>query len=181
MKIKFKQFVGQSSTFWDKKVGGQPPEFRTIQLVLSLSFCIMQYKTIIANRPSIFPIQFSGKGVTDSQLHELLEAGNWTPTHRRTEPWRFKVFRGEKKTGLGRFLVEAYTNTTPKFLKRKTQAITDKIKLSDAVVLICMKRDEKESVPEWEEIAATAMAVQKFMVNCNRNGSGRVLEHASIR
>ena len=129
-------------------------------------------KTIIANRRSIFPIQFSGKGVTDSQLHELLEAANWAPTHRRTEPWRFKVFRGEKKTGLGRFLADAYTNTTQKFSKRKSQAITDKIKLSDAVVLICMKRDEKESVPEWEEIAATAMAVQNLWLTATEMGLG---------
>ena len=44
--------------------------------------------------------------------------------------------------------------------------------MSDAVVLICMKRDEKESVPEWEEIAATAMAVQNYGYH-NRNGSWR--------
>jgi nitroreductase len=129
-------------------------------------------KTIIANRRSIFPIQFSGKEVTDSQLHELFEAANRAPTHRRTEPWRFKVFRGEKKTGLGRFLVDAYTKTTLKFSKRKSQAIADKIKLSDAVVLICMKRDEKESVPEWEEIAATAMAVQNLWLRATELGLG---------
>ena len=129
-------------------------------------------KTIIANRRSIFPIQFSGKEVTDSQLHELFEAANWAPTHRRTEPWRFKVFRGEIKTSLGRFLADAYTKTTPKFSKRKSQAIADKIKLSDAVVLICMKRDEKESVPEWEEIAATAMAVQNLWLTATELGLG---------
>ena len=129
-------------------------------------------KTIIANRRSIFPIQFSGKEVTNSQLHEIFEAANWAPTHRRTEPWRFKVFRGEKKTSLGRFLVEAYTKTTPNFSKRKSQAIADKIKLSDTVFLIYMKRDEKESVPEWEEIAATAMAVQNLWLRATELGLG---------
>ena len=127
-------------------------------------------KTIISNRRSIFPIQFSGKEVTDSQIHELFEAANWAPSHRRTEPWRFKVFRGKKKTALGKFLVDVYTKTTPKFSKRKSQAIADKIKLSDTVVLICMKRDEKESVPEWEEIAATAMAVQNLWLRATELG-----------
>ena len=129
-------------------------------------------KTIIANRRSIFPIQFSSKEVTDSQLHELFEAANWAPTHRRTEPWRFKVFRGRKKMDLGRFLVDAYTRTTSKFSKSKSQAIADKIKLSAAIVLICMKRDEKESVPEWEEIAATAMAVQNLWLRATELGLG---------
>ena len=129
-------------------------------------------KTIIADRRSIFPIQFSSKGVTDSQLHELLEAANWAPSHRRTEPWRFKVFRGSKKEDLSHFFVESYSMSTPKFSKRKSQAIADKIKLSDAVVLICMKRDEKESVPEWEEIAATAMAVQNLWLTATELGLG---------
>ena len=129
-------------------------------------------KKIMANRRSIFPVQFSGKEVTNSQLHELFEAANWAPTHRRTEPWRFKVFRGEKKMDLESFLVDAYRNTSSNFSKRKCQAIADKIKLSDAVVLICMKRDEKESVPEWEEIAATAMAVQNLWLRATELGLG---------
>lgn len=129
-------------------------------------------KTTIAKRRSIFPIQFSDKEVSDSQLNELFEAANWAPTHRRTEPWRFKVFRGEKKTDLGRFLVDAYTKTASKFSKRKSQAIAQKIDLSAAVVLICMKRDEKESVPEWEEIAATAMAVQNLWLTATEMGLG---------
>ena len=98
-------------------------------------------KTIIANRRSIFPIQFSSKEVTKSELHELFEAANWAPTHRRTEPWRFKVFRGSKKEDLGRFLVDTYVKTTPRLSKRKCHAIARKIDLSAAVILICMKRD----------------------------------------
>lgn len=129
-------------------------------------------KTTIAKRRSIFPIQFSDKEVSDSQLNELFEAANWAPTHRRTEPWRFKVFRGEKKTDLGRFLVDAYTKSASKFSKRKSKAIDMKIELSYAVVLICMKRDQKESVPEWEEIAATAMAVQNLWLTATEMGLG---------
>ena len=129
-------------------------------------------KSIFSSRRSIFPIQFSDKEITDTQLNELFEAANWAPTHRRTEPWRFKVFRGDKKTELSHFLVDAYTKTTPKFSKRKSKSIVEKINLSSAVVLICMKRDEKESVPEWEEIAATAMAVQNLWLQTTELGLG---------
>ncbi len=129
-------------------------------------------KSIFSSRRSIFPIQFSDKEITDTQLNELFEAANWAPTHRRTEPWRFKVFRGDKKTELSHFLVDAYTKTTPKFSKRKSKSIVEKINLSSVVVLICMKRDEKESVPEWEEIAATAMAVQNLWLKTTELGLG---------
>lgn len=129
-------------------------------------------KSIFSSRRSIFPIQFSDKEITYTQLNELFEAANWAPTHRRTEPWRFKVFRGDKKTELSHFLVDAYTNTTPKFSKRKSKSIVEKINLSSVVVLICMKRDEEESVPEWEEIAATAMAVQNLWLKTTELGLG---------
>ena len=119
-------------------------------------------KSIFSSRRSIFPIQFSDKEITYTQLNELFEAANWAPTHRRTEPWRFKVFRGYKKTELSHFLVDAYTNTTPKFSKRKSKSIVEKINLSSVVVLICMKRDEKESVPEWEEISAQQWRYKTF-------------------
>ena len=129
-------------------------------------------KSIFSSRRSIFPIQFSEKEISYTQLNELFEAANWAPTHRRTEPWRFKVFRGDKKTELSHFLVDAYTNTTPKFSKRKSKSIVEKINLSSVVVLICMKRDEKESVPKWEEISATAMAVQNLWLKTTDLGLG---------
>ena len=38
----------------------------------------------------------------------------------------------------------------------------EKVKKSSAIILICMQRDPKESVPEWEEIAAVSMSVQNM-------------------
>ena len=169
MKSKLKLYARQSLTFFDKKRGFNLNDFKDF---FSLSFYFYNMKKIIVNRRSIFPIKFSDKDVTDLQLNELFEAANWAPNHRRTEPWRFKVFRGEKKTDLGRFLIEAYTKTASKFSKRRSQAIVQKIELSSAVVLICMKRDEKEVVPEWEEIEATARAVQNLWLTATEMGLG---------
>ena len=44
--------------------------------------------------------------------------------------------------------------------------------LSGAVIAICMQRDLKERVPEWEEIAATAMAVQNLWLMTQEMGLG---------
>lgn len=129
-------------------------------------------KKIISQRRSIFPSQFSGIEISDTQIHELMEAANWAPTHRKTEPWRFKVVRGNKKEALCTFLVETYTKTATKFSKIKCQNITRKIKQSSAVIIICMQRDAKASVPEWEEIAATAMAVQNLWLRATEMGLG---------
>ena len=43
---------------------------------------------------------------------------------------------------------------------------------SGAVIAICMQRDPKESLPEWEEIASVAMAVQNMWLCCTELGIG---------
>ena len=47
-----------------------------------------------------------------------------------------------------------------------TKKILQKCEQSNCIIAIFMKRDPKESVPEWEEIAATAMAVQNIWLTC---------------
>lgn len=129
-------------------------------------------KNSFSERRSIYPAQFSEKEVTKKEIATLLEAANWAPTHRKTEPWRFKVMQGAKKQALGEFMAEAYVSTAKKPSQIKKQKIVEKVNQSGAVILIGMQRDPKDTVPEWEEIAATAMAVQNLWLQATEMGLG---------
>ncbi|MGB5360671.1 MAG: nitroreductase family protein, partial [Eudoraea sp.] len=91
---------------------------------------------------------------------------NWAPTHKKTEPWRFKVFMGDSKVELGKFLVKKYQETAVSPKAFKVKKLGENTSRSAAVIAICMQRDLTESLPEWEEIAATAMAVQNMWLCC---------------
>ncbi len=121
------------------------------------------FKAILERR-SVYPHQFKDQKVEDSSIEELLELANWAPTHRKTEPWRFKVMKGDFKDKAGEFFKNIYLETTENPKTFKAKKIAEKFKLSSHVIAICMQRDPKESVPEWEEIAATAMAVQNMWI-----------------
>ena len=99
------------------------------------------------------PSQYNDTPLNDEQIYLILEAANWAPTHRKTEPWRFKVLKGKSKNNLGEFLAEKYKDNNIKFSKFKYDRIKEKTKKSSVVILICMQRDPLESIPEWEEIA----------------------------
>ncbi|GAB5565235.1 MAG: hypothetical protein Wins2KO_22980 [Winogradskyella sp.] len=114
----------------------------------------------IKKRRSVYPNQFSDKTVEKWKIEQILEAANWAPTHRKTEPWRFKVVLGESQIKLGEFLAEKFKSTTPKFSDFKYNKIKTNPTKAGAVIAICMQRHE--TIPEWEEIAATAMAVQNL-------------------
>ncbi len=129
---------------------------------------------IIRNRRSIFPAQYNDKPITDAFIKSLLENANWAPSHRLTEPWRFKVVQGETKDRLGKFLSDTYTDITPDkdFSPFKHKKILKNCKAASAIIAICMKRDPKKRIPEWEEIASTAMAVQNMWLTCSANEVG---------
>ena len=116
----------------------------------------------IESRRSIFPKQYNDRPIKNEDLKLILKAANFAPTHKKTEPWRFKVLRNFHKNEFGKFLSEKYKTTTTKFSKYKFESINDNIKKSSAIILICMQRDPLNSVPEWEEIASVSMAVQNM-------------------
>jgi len=118
----------------------------------------------IKHRRSVYPHQFKDEKVKDSTIAKLLELANWAPTHRKTEPWRFKVIAGGFKQKAGEFFKTIYLENTEKPKQFKAKKIAEKFNLSSHVIAVCMRRDPKESVPEWEEIAATAMAVENMWI-----------------
>ena len=125
----------------------------------------MSLEQIIKGRRSIFPKQMSGESVPQSVIDKMLELANWAPTHRNTEPWRFKVYSGESMNALLDLCKDCYVKTTPseKFKSIKLEKIDERKEQVSHIVAICMNRNENNSlVPEWEEIAATAMAVQNM-------------------
>lgn len=104
---------------------------------------------------------------------QLLENANWAPTHKKTEPWRFTVIRGEGKDRLGDLMAELYKRDTDpaKYSEAKHKKKAASPRQSACIVAICMKRHEAK-LPEWEEIAATACAVQNLWLSASAYGLG---------
>ena len=129
---------------------------------------------LIKNRRSIYPHQFNKSEISDDIIQLLLENANFAPTHKLTQPWRFKVLKKKAKIQLGEFLSTIYVENNPlkKSTDNKSKKIKQKCEDSSVVLMICMQRDKNKSVPEWEEIASTAMAVQNIWLSCSQFGIG---------
>jgi len=135
---------------------------------------------IIARRRAVFPAQYNDKPISRSEIEKILEAANWAPTHRKTEPWRFKVIMGDGKTRLGKFLSDKYLEITPSPKQIKVKKLRENPMRAAAMIAICMQRDLQERVPEWEEIAAVAMAVQNMWLCCTDLGIGAYWSSPSL-
>ena len=129
-------------------------------------------KEIIESRRSVFPKSYSAEAIDVKILDEIIHSGTFAPSHKRTKPWRFKIFQGENKDKLGAQLANIYKQTTAPqgFLEKKYLDISDKINMSNAVVTIVV--NFSGLVPEWEEIAATARGVQNMYLTAAANNVG---------
>lgn len=120
---------------------------------------------IIRARKSVYPPKFLDKEIPKDILMELLENGNHAPTHKLTEPWRFKIFSGAGRKKLSDFMVEKYKAITSNPQESKIEKIALNVSQSAVVIAIIMHRDLKERVPEWEEVASLAMAMQNIWIS----------------
>ena len=129
-------------------------------------------KNIIETRRSTFPKSYSTEEIKEDVLTEILNSATFAPNHKRTKPWRLKVFREEEKNQLGEKLAEIYKQTTnpQSFLEKKYGDISDKVSKSNVIITICV--NFSGLIPEWEEIAATAMAVQNMYLTATAHEIG---------
>ncbi|MFA6277069.1 MAG: nitroreductase [Pedobacter sp.] len=123
---------------------------------------------IIKNRRSIFPDSYIQKEITVDIIEQILESANYAPTHKLTQPWRFVVIRKEAKAKLGAELGRLYKETVSQgnYLQKKYDSFSAKTAQADCILAINIQF-HADKVPAWEEIAATACAVQNIALTAD--------------
>lgn len=118
---------------------------------------------IIKRRRSVFPVSYTEQEVPVEVIKQILDSANYAPTHKLTQPWRFIVFRNEGKAKLGQELARLYKETTPanQFLQKKYDSILEKAGQASCIITLNAALNS-DKVPEWEELAALACAVQNM-------------------
>jgi nitroreductase len=137
---------------------------------------------LIKNRRSVFPDQFEpGKHIPDEWIHQIVENATWAPNHKHTEPWRFTIFTGEGLKKLAEFQSEMYKKESgEKFKAEKYLKLQQNPLLASHVIAIGMKRSPEKKIPEIEEIAAVACAVQNIYLSVSAYGLGGYLTTGGI-
>ncbi|MFY0653359.1 MAG: nitroreductase [Cyclobacteriaceae bacterium] len=139
------------------------------------TFNIEEINNLIRNRRSIYPNMYSGEVINQSIINEILENANWAPTHGLTEPWRFTVFAGDGLKKLASFQSELYKKHATEqgnYDQAKYMKLASKPLLASHIISIGMKRGSNAKIPEIEEVASVACAVQNMYLTATANGIG---------
>ncbi|MFY0608438.1 MAG: nitroreductase [Cyclobacteriaceae bacterium] len=143
---------------------------------------IEEVHELIRSRRSVFPAQYKQKVIPDQLIKNILENANHAPTLKLTQPWRFKVLKGKSQKDFGVFMAEKYRalNTGQMFSVAKYEKLKMNPQKAGAIIAICMQRDLKSRVPEWEEIASVAMSVQNMWLTASAYGIGSYWSSPSL-
>ncbi|MDJ0836051.1 MAG: nitroreductase [Acidobacteriota bacterium] len=140
----------------------------------------------IRNRRTMPFMKVKPDPIAEEHLSLILEAANWAPSHRHTEPWRFVIFQGEGRARLGDLLAETYKAAAgDKFLERKYQKSRNRCAHVPVAMAILMK--PKGVNPEFEEILAVGCAVQNMHLAAQSLGIGcswstpALVDHPDVR
>ena len=135
----------------------------------------MNINEIIKNRRATPPRFLAKKEIPTASIQQLLGNANWAPNHKKTEPWRFKVYTGEAKQKLAN---EIYTLLIEKIElgepinPQKAEKFKVSLERVPVAIAIILQRDIAERIPEWEELAAVSMAVQNMWLTATAMNLG---------
>lgn len=119
---------------------------------------------IIRERRSVKPALMKPDPLSRETIELLLENARWAPTHGLTEPWHFSVFQGTSRHRLAEGLQQLYREQTAPdaFRPEKLAKLGKNPLLAPVVIALGLQRDASGKIPEVEEIAAVACAVQNM-------------------
>ncbi len=130
---------------------------------------------IIRARRATPPRMLTGKEISKEIVEELLENASWAPNHKKTEPWRFKVYTGEAKEKLAetcRAILEAKKVEGFQIADEKIDKFIGNLLKPPVAIAIVLQTDPAQRLPEWEELAAVSMAVQNMWLTATEKGLG---------
>lgn len=141
-----------------------------------------QLNDIILKRRSIYPYQYiKGKHIPDHIIEQILENAIHAPNHKQTEPWRFKIFTGDGLSYFGDMQARLYRQFAgDSYNEDRHRKMREYPLMSSHVISIGMKRNEDNILPEVEEIAAVACAVQNMFLSVTAYGLGSYWTTAGI-
>ena len=138
---------------------------------------------IIRNRRSVFPKDYTGERIDDKIILQLLENANWAPTHKLTEPWRFKIFCDGGLQTFAEFQAQKYHDRCfgkEDYLEKKYHKLLNNPLKCSHIISIGMHRAEDSPIPEIEEIEAVSCAVQNILLSAHAYGLGAYWTTGSV-
>lgn len=148
---------------------------KPVRLRNSSFYCIllktlrMELLQAIESRTSA--LKLTAPGPDRKQIEQIIHAGTRAPDHGRLRPWRFIVLEGDARVRLGDAMAAMLKTKFPDAQQVQVDAERGK-PLRAPTIIVVAARISKTKIPEIEQVAAVAAAVQNMFLAANDLGFG---------
>lgn len=125
----------------------------------------------ILTRTTFPPAKMGPPGPDEAQLRRILEAGAAAPDHGCLRPWRFLVVRGSARERLGELFGRAVVAKGGDAAELEKQR-TSPLRASVVVAVVAKLRKDHPKIPEPEQVASAAAAMQNMLLAAHAQGLG---------
>ncbi|WP_342641283.1 nitroreductase family protein [Rhodoligotrophos ferricapiens] len=141
-----------------------PAEAHTNDLSSTMSLLLTRRSQAIA--------KLTDAGPNDEDLRTILTAAARVPDHGKLAPWRFIIFKGERRAAFGRFLERHLRETRPDagdvmFEKART-IFTD----APVVIGVVSRAAPHVKIPEWEQYLSCGASCMNIVTAATALGYG---------
>ena len=148
-----------------------------------------QVAEVIKNRRSVSWKKMNGQLIPDETIQQLLELADWAPTHGRTEPWLFFVYKGASLKQFGQDHAALYRehSSEEKYQEATYEKLLHNVAKVSHLVIAVMKRGDNPKIPQLEEIAAASAAIQNILLGAAASGiasfwsTGGMTHHPALK
>jgi nitroreductase len=116
-------------------------------------------------------LKLSEPGPTRAHIEQIIKAGTRAPDHGRLRPWRFLVAAGDARKKLGEVMANILRTKMPDASQAQLDAEAGKVMRAPTIIVVGAKIS-KAKIPEIEQVAAVAAAIQNMFLAANALGYG---------
>ncbi|WP_096084719.1 nitroreductase family protein [Agaribacterium haliotis] len=116
------------------------------------------------SRRSVLANNMCEPGPNDEELHDILKAAHRVPDHGKIGPWRFFVFRGDKRAEFGAILKLRFAQKENSASAKLLEFEAQRFMRAPIVIGVSSNPNLQHKVPVWEQELSAGAACQNILL-----------------
>ena len=125
---------------------------------------------LLLSRRSGSAKSMTGPGPNAAELDTIVQAATRVPDHGKLVPWRFLVFEGDARAGMGQILAQCLCEDDPNVSEERLRAERERFCRAPVVVGVVSRVREATPIPEWEQILSAGACCQTLVLAAHAMG-----------
>jgi nitroreductase len=126
--------------------------------------------TFLKTRKSASAKAMGGPGPDPAQLQDILSIAVRVPDHGKLNPWRFVVFDGEARSGVGELFATRFAALHPDYPPESVTFQRSLFMRAPVVVAVVSTAAEHMKIPVWEQLMSSAAVCFNLVLAAQAHG-----------